>query len=1402
MELVSVFKQLLENQPHTPSSNTVKSYLSDIRSFSQWYATTHNTELLVQNISQQLIESFLQTSPLAPRSKERQLAAVKKLTQLLVENNLLQSNPFPKVVTTSIPVDYWKIRDFKYALLKQRASPLTIKNYLSDIHHFTKWLDAQNITQIDQNASEEIMNSYKSFLIHVLSFSPKSVNRKLSTIRKYIDTFSEKKLLDVKPPQIAEEVPREHANHSMPAATQTTDLSHLQAFQVDINDYASRPAVRFFQKLVNEYGKFEEHLAFKTAKIVPKNALKIPVLDKSSIFTQLRRNRPQWYQKYHTHRLTTHFHVLILALFCMSLMVFGYAKYFDIPQPGDVLGISQQNGRVLVYSGTVKNTNNKPLSHTIQARFSIYPDGTANDSTLWEETHQINLNEDGSFTVQLGRKNPLQTSFFTANQNLYLGVKINDEPELLPRQRLANVGYSADAALLNGMEAITQNPDNTKNSILALNSSGDLVIGGSANPTFQAAGGELTISGTTTVLTSNVGSSGNVVINPDGSGVIDIRKPIVNDSQNASASGSVDFADEVSIATESAGPVLIVENTSNSGAILALLSENLTRMLVDSSGKVGIGTSEPRELVHIANASTPSLLIENTLSGASLHMSVQDLQATIGTKTNTPFGFKTNDMTRMTISPTGNVGIGTLAPTALLDVGGTANIGGILQFSGQDQRIQSANNNNLIIGGKSTGNLLLQPLISDGFIGISNTNPQYKLDIADSQSKKAVTQITNISDSTQSAGLNIQLGTNTSSNQFISFQTRSQGVVGAITGGGSGVQYHTTAADFAEYFKKSSSETMSYGIIACLNTSGLVSTCTAGNNNIVGVVSEKPGFVGGKNLGNNSAIIGLVGQIETVVSNRNGNIMPGDPITAYEGIGVKATQGGKIVGRALQAYTGTNPGKILVFVQPSWHDPSLSYSSSGEIHTTAVPDINLDTATYEQVAASVAQSTHRVTNGSTVIQSLASFASASIGNIKAGLIETQSLLVNGTFVAKNAVVEQLHITSDNFTINGQSLQQYIAQIVSQENSQETVKTTIISPLSDTAAIEMELSDSALTVNNTENGTSSAVASIDNNGNATFNGTVQGQTGAFETINTSGDASISGTLTANMIKANTIDGIEDTISSITNRLFSREPSDSTYIDVSTMSAEFALFHQNLLSLGTTTLREATVLDTLTLGSEFVFGQDSLNTLSVDLQIQPLRQAGVSFLGGLMTLDTDGKLYVGSDARFAKNVTVEGGLFAQILSPIPGNNLDIYLPSNNGSGSAEFRVVNDSKTPVFGVNTSGDVYSSGSANFAGNLVASGSAFLSKLNIFSQDAYAVSDTELEASSSAGTAVLKAYKSEITIKNPHVSGKSLIYITPSTNTGNKVLYLLRQSVDGSFTVGISEPTNTDVQFNWIVVN
>jgi hypothetical protein len=220
-------------------------------------------------------------------------------------------------------------------------------------------------------------------------------------------------------------------------------------------------------------------------------------------------------------------------------------------------------------------------------------------------------------------------------------------------------------------------------------------------------------------------------------------------------------------------------------------------------------------------------------------------------------------------------------------------------------------------------------------------------------------------------------------------------------------------------------------------------------------------------------------------------------------------------------------------------------------------------------------------------------------------------------------------------------------------------------------------------------------------------------------------------------------------------------------------------------GQTSLSDTSVIGQLSVSGSLILADNSINVLGSDLNLQPLRQGGLSIMGGLVYIDTDGNLKVGGNAEFAKNVTVKGTLSTNIISPLPGNDLSL------NTGHSNLIVTNASNAAVLSVNPLGDLVASGAGTFA------------KLNLnLVQPALAVSPTEFTASGSAGTANVGNYQTQVTIDDPLVTAKSLIYITPTSNTNNQVLYLQKQVPGQSFTVGLQNPSATAIPFNWIIVN
>lgn len=100
-----------------------------------------------------------------------------------------------------------------------------------------------------------------------------------------------------------------------------------------------------------------------------------------------------------------------------------------------------------------------------------------------------------------------------------------------------------------------------------------------------------------------------------------------------------------------------------------------TRMRIDSSGNVGIGTTSPLAKLEIANATAPDfrLTVGSTLT---TNFYASSGGTTLYTVPALPLIFGTNNTERMRVDSSGNVGIGTSSPGALLDVRNGSSTGG------------------------------------------------------------------------------------------------------------------------------------------------------------------------------------------------------------------------------------------------------------------------------------------------------------------------------------------------------------------------------------------------------------------------------------------------------------------------------------------------------------------------------------------------------------------------------------------------------------------------------------------------------------------------------------------------------------------------------------------------------
>ena len=310
------------------------------------------------------------------------------------------------------------------------------------------------------------------------------------------------------------------------------------------------------------------------------------------------------------------------------------------------------------------STGSKLVVEGIAGSNAVFVKGNAGSGVSWGMgINAGSTSADASFRVY-DKDGSASYLFVRGDGNVGIGT---DSPDSLfelegssgARMRFTDTGTQS-YTLGNSGTSLSINNESQSTTPFSIDSSGNLLIG---TTTEGVAGGE------------------NLTIGDSGEGGMTIRT-------GTSSKGNIYFSDGTSGDSEYEGIIRYDHN----GDYMTFATASAHRMRIDSSGNVGIGTTSPDSKLHVfngeanitADADADDLIVENNgAAGITIGSSASSVgsirfadssQSRSGmvyySHITNEMRFYTNQAQAMTISSTGNVGIGTASPDQALQVKG------------------------------------------------------------------------------------------------------------------------------------------------------------------------------------------------------------------------------------------------------------------------------------------------------------------------------------------------------------------------------------------------------------------------------------------------------------------------------------------------------------------------------------------------------------------------------------------------------------------------------------------------------------------------------------------------------------------------------------------------------------
>ena len=355
----------------------------------------------------------------------------------------------------------------------------------------------------------------------------------------------------------------------------------------------------------------------------------------------------------------------------MFLLCFSFVSFLSSPIASAVPGINHQ----INFQGKLVNpsTGTNVADGTYSIVFSIYSVSTAG-TAIWTETQTPTVTN-GIFQVNLGGPTPLPGAIDFNTSNIYLGVKVGADAEMLPRIQFTAVPQAFNSEKLGGLDStgFVQNQTGTPQTA-GFNINGAGTIGTSlTTPLLQSA------AATALGITGNAASTWST-----SAGTLTIQ----------SGSGTLSLGSTTTLSNTGA-------LTISGGSTLTLASTGANAISLDSgtTGGINIGTTANAKTITLGNVTgATAVVVDCGTGGCSFGASATAHATTVGT---------TNTTSTTTLQAgTGGVNIGTGGVANTIQIGTTT--GAVAQTINIGTNGTAASTTNVLIGSTVAGTTTVQ----------------------------------------------------------------------------------------------------------------------------------------------------------------------------------------------------------------------------------------------------------------------------------------------------------------------------------------------------------------------------------------------------------------------------------------------------------------------------------------------------------------------------------------------------------------------------------------------------------------------------------------------------------------------------------------------------------------------